>query len=297
MGMLGLVLVSGVMVGCIYSLIALGFVLIFKSSHVFNLAQGEFLLFGACIGWTFATALHLNFWLALLLTIVCCALLGGLTERVVLRRLIGESLLTIIMVTIALSMLFKGILTGIWWKAPYGYPGVEFLKPVVLGEHIVIAPQTLMAFLTSVLLIIIFLLFFKYAKLGLGMRAVAEDHQVAQSVSIPVKRIYTLTWAIASTVAGIGGFLLGQLLTVSPELATLGLIVLPVALLGGLDSIPGCIIGGIIIGISENAAAVYLDPFLPHSGGLRIVIPYLIMLVVLLIRPHGLFGLERIERV
>ena len=294
--MLPTVLISGIMVGCVYALIALGFVLIFKSSHVFNLAQGEFLLFGACIGWVFATTLGLNFWLTLLLTIICCGILGALVERIVLRPLIGEPLLSIIMLTIALSMFLKGILIGIWWKAPYGYPRVEFIKPLSLGQT-VIAPQFLLSFLASIALIIIFLLFFKYTKVGLGMRAVAEDHQVAQSLAVPVKRIYSLTWAIAAIVAGIGGVLLGQLLNVNPELATLGLLVLPVALLGGLDSVPGCIVGGIIIGISENMAAVYLDPFLPHSGGLRIVIPYLIMLIVLLIRPHGIFGLERIERV
>lgn len=294
--MLPTVLISGTMVGCVYALIALGFVLIFKSSHIFNLAQGEFLLFGACIGWVFATTLGLNFWLTLLLTIICCGILGALVERIVLRPLIGEPLLSIIMLTIALSMFLKGILIGIWWKAPYGYPRLEFIKPLSLGQT-VIAPQFLISFLASIALIVIFLLFFKYTKVGLGMRAVAEDHQVAQSLAVPVKRIYSLTWAIAAIVAGIGGVLLGQLLNVNPELATLGLLVLPVALLGGLDSVPGCIVGGIIIGISENMAAVYLDPFLPHSGGLRIVIPYLIMLIVLLIRPHGIFGLERIERV
>ena len=294
------VLISGVMVGGIYALIALGFVLIYKSSHVFNLAQGEFLLFGACIGWTFAAALGLNFWLALLCTIVSCAILGLLMERLVLRPLIGQPLLSIIMVTIAFSMLLKGVLTGIWWKAPYCYPSGEFVKPLVLSEKLggtTIAPQLMLAFLASCVLIIIFLIFFKYAKLGLGMRAVAEDHQVSQSLGVPVKRIYSLTWAISSVVAGIGGVFLGKMLTVGPELASLGLIVLPVAILGGLDSIPGCIIGGIIIGVAENVTAVYLDPFLPHSGGLRMVIPYLLMFLILLIRPHGLFGLERIERI
>ena len=294
------VLISGIMIGGIYAIIALGFVLIFKSSHVFNLAQGEFLLFGACIGWTFTAGVGLNFWLALICTVVSCAVLGLLMERLVLRPLIGQPLLSIIMVTIAFSMLLKGILTGIWWKAPYGYPSGQFIKPIGLSENlggITIAPQFLMAFLASCVLIVVFLIFFKYSKLGLGMRAVAEDHQVSQSLGVRVKRVYSLTWAIAAVVAGIGGIFLGKMLTVGPELATLGLIVLPVAILGGLDSVPGCIVGGIIIGVAENVAAVYLDPLLPHSGGLRMVIPYLIMLVVLIIRPHGLFGLERIERI
>jgi len=298
--LLSQVLISGIMVGSLYALIALGFVLIFKSSHVFNLAQGEFLLFGACIGWTFTAAVGLNFWLALICTGVSCAVLGLLTERLVLRPLIGQPLLSIIMVTIALSMLLKGVLTGIWWRAPYGYPSGQFVKPIVLSEKlgsITIDPSFLITFLASCVLIAVFIVFFKYTKLGLGMRAVAEDHQVSQSLGVRVKRVYSLTWAIAAIVAGIGGMFLGKMLTVAPELASLGLIVLPVAILGGLDSIPGCIVGGIIIGVAENAAAVYLDPLLPHGGGLRMVIPYLIMLVVLIIRPHGLFGLERIERI
>lgn len=129
------------------------------------------------------------------------------------------------------------------------------------------------------------------------MRAMAEDHQLAQALGINVRRIFTLTWCISVTVAGIGGNNLGQLLTVHPELARLGLIVLTVALLGGLDSVQGCIIGRVIIGIAENVAAVYLDPLLPHNGGLRIIIPYLIMLFTLIIKPYGLFGLKRIGRI
>jgi branched-chain amino acid transport system permease protein len=297
MDMLLIVLISGVMVGCIYTLIALGFVLIFKSSQVFNLAQGEFLLFGACIGWTFASALGLGFWLVLLFTIICCGFLGFLIERIILRRLIGEPLISIIMVTLAISLLLKGILLGVWWKAPYGYPRVAFLKPLRLGGSMVLSPQMLIGFLASIFLVIIFLLFFKYSKLGLGMRAVAGDYQVAQSLAVPVKRIYSITWAIASAVAVIGGLLLGQLLSVTPELASLGFIVLPVALLGGLDSIPGCILGGIIIGVAESLSAVYLDPFLPHSGGLRTIVPYLLMLVILIISPYGIFGSRRIERI
>lgn len=300
MSLLPGVVISGIMIGGIYALIALGFVLIFKSSHIFNLAQGEFLLFGACIGWTFAAALDLNFWLALICTIFTCAILGSLLERMVMRSLIGQPLLSVIMVTIALSMLIKGILIGVWWKAPYGYPSGGLLEPIIISKQlldITIDPQFLMAFLAACVLIIVFLIFFKYAKLGLGMRAVAEDHQVAQSLGIPVKRVYNLTWAIAAVVAGIGGVFLGKMLTVSPELARLGLIVLPVAILGGLDSVPGCIVGGVIIGVAENVTAVYLDPLLPHSGGLRMVIPYFLMLIVLIIRPHGLFGLERIERI
>lgn len=293
------VLLLGIMVGCIYSLITLGFVLIFKSSKVFNVAQGEFLLFGACVGWTFATVLGLNIWLVMLLMIACSALLGFLVERLVLHHLIGESLLALIMATIALSLFLRGTLIGIWAAPPYSYPRIEFswlALPPELGGAL-ISSQAIMTSIISAGLIVLFLFFFKYTKLGLAMRAVAEDHQVAQSLGVNVRRIFSLIWVIAAIVAGIGGVLLGQIVTVSPELARFGLVVLPVALLGGMDSIPGCIVGGIFIGVAENLAGIYLDPFLPHSGGLRIITPYLIMLFVLIIRPCGIFGLERIERI
>ncbi len=299
MSMLAGVVILGIIVGLIYSLIALGFVLIYKSSHVFNLAQGEFLLFGACIGWVFATSLGLNIWIVVLLTVISCALLGLVVERIILHPLIGQPLIAIIMLTIALSMFLKGILIGIWWAPPYAYPRISFLElklPSELGGSL-ISSQFLLASLISIGLIILFLLFFNYTKLGLGMRAVAEDHQVAQSLGVNVRSIFSLTWVISSIVGGIGGVLLGQLLTVSPELATLGLIVFPVALLGGMDSIHGCIVGGIIIGVAENLSAVYLDRFLPHSGGLRMIIPYLIMLFILIIKPYGIFGLKKIERI
>ena len=299
MDMLDTVIISGVMTGLIYSLIALGFVLIFKASHVFNLAQGEFLLFGACIGWVFASLLNLNIWLTLALTVLCSGILGFLIEYVLIQPLISQPLFASIMLTLALSMTLKGILIGIWWAPPYGYPSSSFLEfklPQQLSSTL-ISPLMREASIIALVLIVVFLLFFNFTRVGLSMRAVAEDYQVAQALGINVRRIITLTWIIAAIVAGIGGLLLGRVLTVSGELSTLGLVVLPVALLGGLDSIFGCIVGGIIIGIAENVAAIYLDPLLPRGGGLRIVFPYVIMLCILVIRPEGLFGLKRIERI
>jgi len=297
--MLDSVIISGVTTGLIYALIALGFVLIFKASRVFNLAQGELLLFGACIGWTFAALLNLNIWAALILTALCSGILGFLIEYFLIQPLISQPPAASIMLTLALAMALKGILIGIWWAPPYGYPSSSLLSVDMLPKFggAMVSPQMLEAALIALVLIVIFLLFFNFTRIGLSMRAVAEDHQVAQALGINVRKIYTLTWVIAAVVAGIGGLLLGRVLTVSGELSTLGLVVLPVALLGGLDSIFGCIVGGIIIGIAENVAAIYLDPLLPRGGGLRIVFPYIIMLVILVIRPEGLFGLKRIERI
>ncbi len=296
MDMLSTVIISGVMTGLIYALIALGFVLIFKASHVFNLAQGEFLLFGACIGWAFASLLHLNIWIALALTVLCSGALGFLIEYALIQPLIGQPHAASIMLTLALGMALKGILIGIWWAPPYDYPRTRLLE-FNLPPQLMVSASMMEASIIALVLIVIFLLFFNFTRIGLSMRAVADDHQVAQSLGINVRRIYALTWIIAAIVAGIGGLLLGRVLTVSAELSALGFLVLPVALLGGLESILGCIVAGIIIGIAENAAAIYLAPLLPRSGGLGVVFPYLIMLLILFIRPEGLFGLKRIERI
>ncbi len=292
------VLISGIFVGCIYSLLAIGFVLVYKSSRVFNLAQGEFLLFGACFGWVLAADLGLSIWMVILITMSIGGGLGLIVYRIVVKPLIGMPLVSLIMATIALSSVLKGLLVGIWSSPPYAYPWGNFFN-LVLPEKwggIIISGKFLMASAVAACLIIFFLFFFNYTKLGLGMRAVAEDQQAAQSLGIRVRKIFALTWVIAVIVGSVGGILMGQLLSVTPELAKLGLIVLPVAIVGGMDSIQGCIIGGIIVGIGENIAAVYIDPSLPHSGGFRIVIPYLMMLMILIIKPYGLFGLKRIER-
>lgn len=290
------ILLSGGMVGLVYSLIALGFVLIYKSSKIFNLAQGEFLLFGACIGWTFSTFLELNILFAFFLTVISCALLGLLIERVFFRPLIGQPLISIIIFTLAVSMFLRGILIGIWWAPPYTFERIQitFLERLLFSGF---SAQYLVCGFFSIALIILFLLFFKFTKKGLALRAIAEDVQAAQVYGINIRKLFPIMWSISAITGGLGGFFIGQILTVSGELASLGLIVFPVALVGGMDSIPGCIIGGIIIGMVENIAAVYLDPLLPHTGGLRMIAPYLLMLVILLIRPHGILGLKRIERI
>ena len=292
-------MVQGIITGLIYSLIALGFVIIYKSSQVLNIAQGEFLLFGACIGWTFSCWSQ-NIWAGLLATGIACMALGAAAERSFIRPLIGQPLIAIIMVTIALSMLLRGILVAVWWSPPYVYPSQQLLRDLVItvgGIHLSIQSDYLLASAVCIISFLLFALFFKFTMLGLRMRAVADDHQAAQSVGINVRNVFKFVWVIAAVVGGIGGFLLGKILTVSPDLYALGLVAFPVAIVGGMDSVPGCILAGIMVGVAENLAGVYLDPFLPHSGGLRLIVPYLLMLFVLIVRPYGLFGLERIERI
>lgn len=288
------VLVSGFVVGGIYSLVALGFVLIYKSSDAINFAQGEFLLIGAYVSLTLIAAYHVPLIPALLLTLVFCALLGFAIERLVLRPFIGEPVISMIMATIGLSSLLGGIVHIIWGTQTRVFPPLFGSDSVQLGT-VVISPIYLWSLLIIALLLVIFTLFFKYSKMGIAMRATADDQQAALSMGISVKRVFAVTWAIAAVVAAVGGFLLGNINGVNASLAVIGLKVLPVALLGGLDSIPGAIIAGFIIGVLESLASGYLAPI--FNVNLKEVVPFIILVLVLMFKPYGLFGKKEIERV
>jgi len=288
------VLVSGFVVGGIYSLVALGFVLIYKSSDAINFAQGEFLLIGAYVSLTLIAAYHVPLIPALLLSLVFCALLGFAIERLVLRPFIGEPVISMIMATIGLSSLLGGIVHIIWGTQTRVFPPLFGSDSVQLGT-VVISPIYLWSLLIIALLLVIFTLFFKYSKMGIAMRATADDQQAALSMGISVKRVFAVTWAIAAVVAAVGGFLLGNINGVNASLAVIGLKVLPVALLGGLDSIPGAIIAGFIIGVLESLASGYLAPI--FNVNLKEVVPFIILVLVLMFKPYGLFGKKEIERV
>jgi len=200
----------------------------------------------------------------------------------------------VIMATIGLSSLMRGIIQFIWGTDTRVFPPVFPQTPVRIGE-VVVSQVYLWSLGLALLLLIIFALFFKFTITGIVMRAVADDQQAALSMGISVKRVFAITWAIAAVVAAVGGILLGNINGVNSSLAHLGLKVLPVAILGGLDSIPGAVIGGLIIGVLENLAGGYLDPI--FGGGVKEVAPFVILVLILLIRPYGLFGKEIIERV
>ncbi|OJF17347.1 MAG: ABC transporter permease [Bacillaceae bacterium G1] len=288
------ILVSGFVVGGIYSLVALGFVLIYKSSDAINFAQGEFLLIGAYVSLTLIATYHIPLIPALLLTLIFSAILGFVIERLVLRPFIGEPVISMIMATIGLSSLLAGIVHIIWGTQTRVFPPLFGADSVSLGP-VVISPIYLWSLFVIFLLLIVFSLFFKYSKMGVAMRATADDQQAALSMGISVKRVFAVTWAIAAIVAAVGGFLLGNINGVNASLSVIGLKVLPVALLGGLDSIPGAIIAGFLIGVLESLASGYLAPLV--GVNLKEVVPFIILVLVLMFKPYGLFGKKEIERV
>ena len=287
--------VTGFALGMIYALIAIGFVVILKCSNAFNIAQGHFVMIGGYLGYTFLVTFGLPIWATLVLAVIAATIMGLLIERLALRPLVGQSELAIIMMTIALAVVLEGLATLIWGGEYKTYHGMLPTLTLKVGK-ISVPPESLIGLMVSVVAVTLLLLMFRYTKIGLAMRATAEDLKVVQSLGIRATMVYAVSWVIASVVGVIGGILLGGVSGVMIPLASIGLKAFAVVLLGGINSIGGAIVSGIILGVLENVAAAYLDPLLP-GGGLAQVFPFFVMLIVLIFRPHGLFGLVRIERI
>jgi len=287
--------VTGFALGMIYALIAIGFVIILKCSEVFNIAQGHFVLIGGYLGYTFLVPLSLPIWAALGMAIATAVIMGLAIERFTIRPLVGQPVLAVIMVTIALSTILGGLATLLWGAEYKAYHGLLPTITLKIGT-ISIPSESLIGLIVSVICVVLLMLLFRYSKIGLAMRATAEDLAVVQSVGIKATTVYAVSWVIACVVGVIGGILLGGVSGANMELAEVGLKAFAVVLLGGVNSIGGAIVGGIILGMSENVAAGYLDPLLP-GGGLAKVFPFIVMIIVLIFRPYGLFGLTRIERI
>jgi branched-chain amino acid transport system permease protein len=285
-------LIGGISIGFLYGLSAMGFVMIFKSSSVLNFAHGELLAIGAYFFLAFITWAKLPILIAFLLALTGCFLLGVMIERIFLRPLIGEPLIFVIMLTVGLAAMFKGLILLIWGGNLHTYP--DFL-PAILEMHwdfVRIPPVYSATLVIGTLFLLLFGLFFKFSAQGIYMRSVADNQRAALSLGVHVKRVFALSWAIAALVAGMSGIVLGIINGVNVhDLSGIGLKVFPVVILGGLDSIGGAIIGGIIIGLLETFTGGYLSP------ALRDVIPYIILVLILLFKPYGLFGLKEIERV
>ena len=287
-------LVTGIMVGGIYALVALGWVLIYKCSGVLNLAMGELTLIGAYVTLAFYTA-GVPFILAIVGTLLVGIVLGILTERIFLDKLIGEPLLAVIMVTVGLSFFFKGMVTFIWDTDTRVFtPPIFEIRPIELG-YLKVSPVYLWSFILAIVLLLVFVAFFKYTRWGLSMQATADDETAALSLGVSARFVYAAAWAIAFMSAGVGGALLGNINGINISIGYLGLLVLPAVVLGGLNSVPGAIVGGIIIGVLQNLSGTYLDQFFP--GGVKEIVPFAFMAVFLLFKPFGLWGWERIERV
>jgi branched-chain amino acid transport system permease protein len=279
----------------IYALVAIGFVIILKCSEVFNIAQGHFVLIGGYLGYTFLVPLGLPIWAALGLAIVTAILMGLAIERFTLRPLLGEPVLALVMVTIALATILGGLATLFWGAEYKPYHGLLPSISLKIGA-ISVPSESLIGLIVSVICVGLLMLLFRYTKIGLAMRATAEDLQVVQSLGIRATTVYAVSWVIACVVGVIGGILIGGVSGAHIELANIGIKTFAVVLLGGVNSIGGAIVAGIILGMLENVAAGYLDPLLP-GGGLAQVFPFIVMIIVLIFRPYGLFGLVRIERI
>ena len=287
-------LTTGIMVGGIYALVALGWVLIYKCSGVLNLAMGELTLIGAYVTLTFYQW-GIPFLFAVVFTLLIGIVLGFLTERIFLDRLIGEPILTVIMVTVGLQFFFRGLVEFIWGTDTRVFsPPIFSLKPVTLGP-LKISPVYLWSFILAIALLLIFVAFFKYTRWGLSMQATADDETAALSLGVSARFVYGAAWAIAFMSAGVGGALLGNINGINISVGQLGLLVLPAVVLGGLNSVPGAIVGGMIIGVLQNFSGTYLDQYFP--GGVKEIMPFAFMAVFLLFKPYGLWGWERIERV
>ncbi len=286
------ILINGLSLGFLYALAALGFVMIFKSSSVLNFAHGELIAIGAFLFLVLSTWARLPIWLAFVLTLAGSFSLGFIIERFFLRPLIGEALIEVIMLTVGLAIMLKGLMLFIFGGDIHDYP--KFL-PEALSLNwgtIQIPSVYVAAFIIGILFLIIFGFFFKYSSQGIFMRSVADNQPAALSLGVHVRRVFALSWAIAALVAAMSGMVLGIISGANVhELSSIGLKVFPVVILGGLDSIGGAILGGLIIGLLETFTGGYI------SASLREIIPYIVLVFILMVRPYGLFGMVEIERV
>ncbi len=295
-------LISGVAVGCIYALAALGFVLIYKSSRVINFANGQFIAIGAFMAYSLAVWVKLPIWLAALASMLLTAGLGFLVERVFLRRMVGQPIISVIMVTIGLA----SVLDGLMYLTPFGsgnftFPAFLPAGGLNLGSINISYPQ-LLAIGFTIAFLLLFGWFFQRSVLGVSMRAVADDQMASMSVGVSVQRVFALAWAVAGLTAAAAGIVVGTVSGLNQDgLIAIGLAVFPAVILGGLDSVPGAVVGGIVIGILQSFSTAYLDGLFSQiglvGGGSQYVMPFVVLLVMLWFKPHGLFGTEEIERV
>ncbi len=285
-----MLVISGLMNGAVYGLVALGFVLIYKASGVLNFAQGYMLLLGAYLFWFFKRTLGLPLIAALPLAMVAGFLLGALIERFTLRRLIGQPLISMVTVTIFLALVLEGLVSMIWGTYPLQHVSVFQESATRIGPF-VLTTQSLLAFALALGVASLLVLFFRYTRIGLAMRGVAEGHQIVQSMGISVRRILNVSWGLAGIAATIGGVLLGGTLGFQLGLSHIGLLAIPAAFIGGLESPEGAILGGLFIGLSESIVSGYLG----NAAGVPAA--FVLLIVTMLFRPYGFFGLERIERV
>ena len=287
-------IIPGLSRGLVYALIALGFVLIYKCTGIFNLALGEMMVFGGYLTYFFSVQLGVPLWGGVILAIIVAGGIGVITDRLFIRPLIGQPPFAMVMVTLALGSIIVATIILCWGSdtlvVPRLFPagGISIVGSTIGWDYIGFGA-------VSLVLLIGLLAFFRYSRIGLSMMAISEDQQAAQALGVSVKRIVQVAWVIGITTAFIGGIMLTSLTSVQYGQASIGLIGIAVALLGGLQSMGGVIIGGLLVGLVQGLSAGYIDPHVP--GSFQEVSAYILMILILLFRPYGFFGWERIERV
>jgi branched-chain amino acid transport system permease protein len=293
--LLGQLLLNGLIVGTLYGVVGMCFVLIYKASQVVNFAQGEFLLIGAWVCWFFLTKYQVPFFIGFLLTLAFMAAFGVLLQVVVLRPLIGEPIISVIMVTIGLSIVFQAAMKWGFGVYAQAFPQIfEKASFSLFGLQVKTAYGLSLA--VSVVIMAGFAYFFKYTRYGLAMRATAFNQQAAQSLGISIKHVFALAWAISAMVSTVAGVVVGLVNGVSSALSAFGIKVFPAVILGGLDSVIGAVVGGLIVGLLENFAH-YIDSQFLNWGNMYEVAPFYVLILILMIKPYGLFGTKDIERV
>ncbi len=286
--------ITGITVGTVYALIALAFVLVWKSSGVANLALGQLVLLSSWFTYGMLVQAKFPPWLGLLLVILFALALGWTIERFILRPLIAQPILSLITVTLGLAYFIQGAVSFIWPWSVDALPRLFPREPVHIGTAVV-SQEYLWATVISLVLFALLSVYFKYHKMGIAMRATADDQMAVQACGIPVTKIFSRAWMFACLLAAVGGILMSSIGGVTFGLVETGLKSFSVVILGGLDSFLGAIIAGLIIGLAENVGGGYLTPL--TWPGVREVIPFIIIIIVMLLKPYGLFGEERIERV
>lgn len=282
--------IIGLSEGAILALAALGFVLIYKATGVINFAQGEFLLIGAYSFYTAFVLMRLPIVLALLVGVLVAVIVGVVVERFILRPMVGQSHISVIMVTIGLASVLSAIVQMFFGTNPRSMPAILPRGSVtILGGSVPV--NRMWAIVICAVVLILLTWFFQKSRHGVAMRAVADDQQAAMTVGISVRRVFAMSWALAAISALIAGVTLADVTTVEMNIVNFGLLVFPVVIMGGLDSVPGTIVGGLTIGLVSQMVSGYMDP------GLAEIVPYIVLVLVLLVRPYGVFGEKRIERV
>jgi branched-chain amino acid transport system permease protein len=289
-----LLMSNGVLVGLMYSLIALGFVLVYKATDAINFAQGEFVMLAGFVAASALVVWGAPLWVAVGLALGGLVAFGFVLERVMLRKLIGRPVIAVVMATIGLASILRGVGPFVIFSGTKPLPLPLREEPFVVGP-LFLPPIQLLGAAVSLAFLGGFGWFFLKSRKGIAMRAVADNQQVAMAMGINVERYFGVAWAMTGVVSALGGILWGNLIGVDVNLALVGFKVFPVVILGGLDSVIGAVVGGLIIGLVESLAAGYLDPYV--GGGTKDFAPYVVMIIALMFKPYGIFGTHKIERV